>query len=127
MIIPVEMCSALELVYFNLVLPHSPHPTLTEEGLPRPRPVDMGRRKDGKLVGWRWAAQGGPGKSGTRLPSSPVWTQSGQWIQLALIQVEARLGYTVRVRPRRAKTVGHVREDTAWTPRDGGRGSRAEI
>jgi len=51
----------------------------------------------------------------------------GQRIRLAQIRAEARLGYTVRVRPRRAKTVGHVREDTAWTPRDGGRGSRAEI
>ena len=121
MIMPVEMCSALELVYFNLVLPHSPHPTLTEEGLPRPRPVDVGRRKDGKLVGWRWAAQGGPGKSGTRLPSSPVWTQSGQRIQLALIQVEARLGYTVRAHPCRARAVGHIREDTVPRPKDEGR------
>ena len=67
------------------------------------------------------AARGGPGKSGTRLPSSPVWTQSGQRIQLALIQVEARLGYTVRAHPCRARAVGHIREDTVPRPKDEGR------
>ena len=105
----------------------APRPTPTKEGPPRPRPREVGRREDEGPVGRGRTAQSGPGKLGTRQPSPPVRTESGQQIRLAQIQAEAWPESAVKARPRWAKAVCHVREDMVSKPRNKGCGSQAGI